>query len=271
MLIVAALNGMRSRLEVPNVPFTAEELALEAKRAVDAGAGVVHVHARKKDGMPAFDLSWDDIVAAIRAKVDVPISITTQRTRATSLGTITALFDVLRTLPDLATVGVRSTETDLPAHREEGRQILEACDRAGVRPEPIVIGVDSLGDFEVLYNDSLLAKAPYVIVELGPTDGSGSDRMAGTPHNVLRMIDASKSTFGRFDVVLSGEHEASPIVQAVAAAAGAHVRVGFQDQTSLPDGSEVTSNAQLVENAVRLAEAVGRHPMAPDEVRSRFR
>ena len=108
MLIVAALNGTRSRLECPKVPLTAEDLATEAKRAVEAGAGLVHVHARKKDGLPAFDLFIEDVVKAIRGKVDVPISISTQRTRSISLGTVTAIFDVLRELPDLATVGVRA-------------------------------------------------------------------------------------------------------------------------------------------------------------------
>ena len=55
------------------MPLTAEDLATEAKRAVDAGAGLVHVHARKKDGLPAFDLFIEDVVRAIRGKVDVPI------------------------------------------------------------------------------------------------------------------------------------------------------------------------------------------------------
>jgi uncharacterized protein (DUF849 family) len=271
MLIVAALNGTRSRLECPKVPLSAEELAAEAKRAVDAGAGLVHVHARKKDGLPAFDLFIEDVVRAIRATTDVPVSISTQRTRATSLGTVTALFDVLRELPDLATVGVRAAEADLPAHREEARQILEACERAGVRPEPVAIGVDSLGDFETLYNDSLLSKAPYIVAELGPSDGRGSERMAGTPHNVLRLADACRATFSRFDVVMSGQDEASPIAQAVAAAAGHHVRCGFQDAATMPDGSTAGSNAELVEMAARLAEAVGRHPMEPDEVRALLR
>ncbi len=271
MLIVAALNGMRSRLECPKLPISADELATEAKRAVDAGAGVIHVHVRRKDGLPAFDLVIDDVVAAIRGKVDVPISISTQRTRATSLGTVTALFDVLRAPPDLATVGVRPPEPDQPAHREEARQILEACERAGVRPQPVVIGVDSLGDFETLYNDSLLSKAPYIVAELGPSDGHGSGRMAGTPHNVLRLADACNATFPRFDVVMSGEDEASPIAQAVAAAAGHHVRCGFQDSSTLPDGGEAASNAELVEIAARLAHAVGRHPMEPDDVRALLR
>jgi 3-keto-5-aminohexanoate cleavage enzyme len=271
MLIVAALNGTRTTDECPKVPISVSDIAAEAKRAVDAGAGIVHVHARKKDGGSAFDLVIDDLVEAIRAKVDAPISITTQRTRATSLGTITALFDVLRHPPDLATVSVRAPEPDMPAHREEARQILEACERAGVRPEPVVISSDSLADFEQLYQDSLLQRMPYVIVELGPSDGRGSERPAGTPHNVLRMRDACASQFSRFDVVMSGQDEASPIVQAVAAAAGCHVRCGFQDAPTLPDGSAATSNAQLVEIAVRLAEAVGRPVMEPSDVRAMMR
>ena len=61
------------------------------------------------------------------------------------------------------------------------------------------------------------------------------------------------------------------MAQAVAAAAGDHVRVGFEDAATMPDGSEATSNAQLVERAVRLAEAVGRPPMEPEEARAMLR
>ena len=271
MLIVAALNGLRSRLECPKVPVTAKELAAEAKRAVSAGAGVVHVQARKADGSPAFDLSYDEILTAIRAEVDVPISIATQRTRQTSLGTITAIFQVLKSLPDLATVGVRAAEPEYPAHREEARQILDSLASSGVRPVPVVISIDSLGDFEVLYNDSLLTRASFVTIELGTSDGRGSDRTSGTPQNVLRMADACKAQFSRFDWVASGQDEASPIVQAVAAAAGGHVRCGFEDAATLPDGSEATSNAQLVEIAASLAHAVGRPVMEPDDVRALLR
>jgi uncharacterized protein (DUF849 family) len=271
LLIVAALNGTRSRLEAPKVPYTAEEIAAEAKRAVNAGAGIVHVQARKSDGQPAFDLSYDEIISAIRAEVDVPISIPTQRQRQTSLGTITALFDVLRELPDLATVNVRPPAPDLPAHREEARQILEALDRAQVRPWPNIYTLDGLGDFETLYGDSLLTRTSLVTVGMGSSRSSGFELMAGTPHNVLRLADAARSEFSRFDWVASGEDEASPIVQAVAAAAGGHVRTGFEDAATLPDGSAATSNAQLVEYAVRQAACLGRPVMEPADVRALLR
>ncbi|MDX6570197.1 MAG: 3-keto-5-aminohexanoate cleavage enzyme, partial [Gaiellales bacterium] len=61
LLIVAALNGTRDRKVAKAVPYTADELAKEAKAAVDAGAGIVHVHARRDDGTPVFDLTFDDV------------------------------------------------------------------------------------------------------------------------------------------------------------------------------------------------------------------
>src|SRR6478672_2922104 len=186
ILIVSALNGTRDRKVSKKLPYTPAEIAKEAKRAVEAGAGVVHVHARRDDGGSTFDLTFDEIVTAIRALVDVPISITTQRTRQTSLGTITALFDVLRELPELATVNVRPPAPDLPAHREEARQILEACERAGIAPAPVIGDSDAVGDVEALYEDGLLARAPWVHLSLGPSAGA-EHGVPGTPENVLRL------------------------------------------------------------------------------------
>ena len=234
LLIVAALNGTRQRDACPKVPLSPEELAAEAKRAVEAGAGMVHVHARKSDGSSTF-------------------------------------FSVLRDLPDLASVHVRPPEAELPAHREEARQIIQALDTADVRPAPVAGSLDALGDLEVLYNDSLLGRAPFVMLTLGAATSESSDLAAGTPQNVLRLIDAVRSVLAQPPIVASGRDAASPVVQAVAAAAGEHIRVGFEDAATLPDGSPATSNAQLVEHAVRLGAALGRAPMPPAEARRLLR
>jgi uncharacterized protein (DUF849 family) len=270
LLIVCALNGRRDRSVSKTVPYTPAEIAAEARRAVDAGAGVVHVHARKADGTPVFDLTFDEVVSAIRAEVDVPVSITTQRTRQTSLGTITALFDVLREPPDMATVNVRPPAPDLPAHREEARQILEACDRAGVAPEPGVGDFDGVGDVEALYEDGLLAHAPWVLLELGPTSGSDA-ALSGTPQNLVRLKDALSGTLGALRWVAHAEDGATPAVCATAAALGGSIRVGLEDTPYLPDGAAAKSNAQLVERAVGLAASLGREPMSPDDARRLLR
>jgi 3-keto-5-aminohexanoate cleavage enzyme len=271
ILIVAALNGSRDRKVAKKLPYTATEIAKEAKRAVDAGAGVVHVHARRDDGGVAFDLTFDEIVGAIRALVDVPISITTQRTRQTSLGTVTALFDVLRELPELATVNVQPPAPDLPAHREEARQILESCERAGVAPEPCINALEAIADVEALYEDGLLAQAPWLHLELGAAAGATEQGLAGTPRNLLRLVDALAGTLGQLRWIAHGEGVATAAVCATAAALGGHVRVGLEDSALLPDGTPATSNAELVELAVALADSLGREPMEPDEARRLLR
>jgi uncharacterized protein (DUF849 family) len=271
ILIVAALNGSRDRKVAKKLPYTAGEIAKEAKRAVEAGAGVVHVHARRDDGGLAFDLTFDEIVGAIRAAVDVPVSVTTQRTRQTSLGTVTALFDVLRELPELATVNVQPPAPDLPAHREEARQILEACERAGVAPEPGINTLESIADVEALYEDGLLSQAPWLHLELGGAAGSSEHGLAGTPRNLLRLVDALDGTLGQLRWVAHGEGTATAAVCATAAALGGHIRVGLEDSALLPDGTPATSNGELVELAVALADSLGREPMEPDEARRLLR
>ncbi len=261
LLIVAALNGTRTREQCPQLPVTPDELAAEARRAVDAGAGMVAVAA------PAFDLVVDDVVAAIRAAVDAPVLLSTQRPRQTSLGTVTALFGILRDLPELGAVHVRPPAPDLPAHREEARQILEALDGAGVRPVPVAGGLDAIGDLEVLGDDALLGRAPFLSLALGGAASTDPDTAAGTPQNALRLIDHARSVLAGLPIVAGARDDASPAVQAVAAAAGAHVRTGLEDATALPDGTAATSSAQLVERAVRLGESLGRAPMAPADAR----
>lgn len=271
ILIVAALNGTRTAEECPKVPLAPQDVAAEAKRAVEAGAGLIHIHARKADGAPAFDFVIDDLISAVRDAVDAPIALSTQRAQQTSLGTVTALFQVLSDLPDAGAVHVRPPEPDLPAHREEARQILEALEAADVRPVPVAGSLDALGDLQALYADALLGRAPYGLLQLGGPTSESSDVAAGTPQNVLRLIDAARDSLAGLPLVASGRDAASPVVQAVAAAAGEHIRAGFEDSATLPDGAPATSNAQLVEHAVRLAAALGRSPMAPDEARRLLR
>ena len=271
LLIVAALNGTRDRKVAKAVPYTADELAKEAKAAVDAGAGIVHVHARRDDGTPVFDLTFDDVLSAIRSAVDVPISITTQRQRQTSLGTITALFSVLSELPDLATVNLAPVAAELPAHREEARQILEALDAAGVAPEPVVPSLEALADLAALYEDGLLSQAPWLHFALGGRPSEAGHGLAGTPKNLLRLTEGLDGSASKLRWIGHALGSASPAVCATSAAIGGWIRVGLEDTPLLPDGSVARSNAELVELAVALADALGRDPVDPADARRLLR
>ena len=54
-VVTCALSGvLANRSQCPHIPYTPVEIAEEAKRAYDAGAAVVHIHARNDDGSPTF-------------------------------------------------------------------------------------------------------------------------------------------------------------------------------------------------------------------------
>jgi 3-keto-5-aminohexanoate cleavage enzyme len=57
-MITCALSGVvANRAQCPAIPYAPEEYAAEAKRACEAGAAVVHIHARKPDGTPSYEVA----------------------------------------------------------------------------------------------------------------------------------------------------------------------------------------------------------------------
>ena len=69
LIITAAVNGAETmREQNPNVPYTADEIAIEARRCREAGAAMIHVHGRKTDGSPTQDRdTFGQILTAVRA------------------------------------------------------------------------------------------------------------------------------------------------------------------------------------------------------------
>ena len=71
--------SLPTRKQHAAIPYTPEEYAAEARRAVDAGAAMIHIHARKPDGTPSFEIeNYSEITEAIKAECgDVIINFST--------------------------------------------------------------------------------------------------------------------------------------------------------------------------------------------------
>ena len=79
-IITAALTGvLATRDQCPAIPYSAAEIAEEARRSVDAGASIVHIHARQPNGLPAYDVeSYRQIDLALRERCpDVIVNYST--------------------------------------------------------------------------------------------------------------------------------------------------------------------------------------------------
>jgi uncharacterized protein (DUF849 family) len=240
-MLQACLNGQRPRDEHPAVPVTPEDLAADARRAVEAGAAQVHVHPRLPGG--GRDTAEPGAVAetlrAIRAECPgVPVGLTTGLwTTDGDADRRHAWVAAWKELPDYASVNLF----------EPGSA--ELCELLAERGVGIEAGVWTLDDARLLLERGL--DPLRVLVETG--DGGAEDPVAAA---------------AEIDEVLTGagltapqlHHGAGPSTWPVldaAIARGRDIRIGLEDTVSMPDGSPAADNAELVAEAARRVAAAG--------------
>lgn len=294
VIIEAALNGGRTRAEHPGVPLTAQELAAEARRCADAGASVVHVHARgRAGGWTASPMAYRRVIVAIRAAApDVLISITSLRPQGVAVERVRALLDAPPdALPDLISVNlghITSWEAARPpapyrgprpgGHERKTRHfpnsyddialLLDACRNVGVTPELGLMDFGFISNAVTLREDGRLPAAPWFLLELdSPAFGAGTQVAPATAANYAALSAALREQFPGASWAAHGAGVATYPVMQRALEDGAHVRAGFEDCLQMPDGALARSNADQVAWAAERAGEVGRRPATADEAR----
>src|SRR6059036_1974004 len=227
IIIKACLNGARGREQNPNVPWTPAEVAAEAKRCADAGASIVHFHARTPQGGISYDPAWyTEADRLIRAQTNLILNHTTARMPDATLD------QVLRYL--------RET------------------------PEPV--DMISLNTGNIAFNTPLSHGTRHTIAIPNSYDDL-RQIMPGTPRSYFYMTACVKELFPDATWVAHGIEDSVFTIAGLAIATCAHVRVGFEDRATLVDGSLAQSSADFVTWAVNVARAHGREPATPQEAR----
>jgi len=287
VIIEAALNGGRSRREHPGVPCTPAEVAAAALDAADAGASIVHIHARSGDEWSASPAWYADAISLIRRSESAPlVSITSLRPAGVPGNAVVSLLDVLcrgrRTAPDLISVNLghivswrppapfapmppaRATDHFTNDHNDL-IAILTACDRFGVTPELGVMDLGFINNAVALRAEGVLAERPWFLVELdSPAYGSGRQVAASTAEDYDVLASRVRAQFPNAALAAHGVDAPGYAVLRRALADGGHLRVGFEDSIVLPDGVRADTNVDLVHWAVQAAEKAGR-PIADTE------
>ncbi len=239
IIIKACLNGARGREQSPNVPWTPAEVAAEAKRCADAGASIVHFHARTPQGGISYDPAWyTEADRLIRAQTNLILNHTTARMPDATLDQV---LRYLRETPEPVDMislntgniafntplshGTRHTIA-IPNSYDDLRQTIMVCHERGIVPEPAV-----------------------------------------PPRSYFYMTACVKELFPDATWVAHGIEDSVFTIAGLAIATGAHVRVGFEDRATLVDGSLAQSSADFVTWAVNVARAHGREPATPQEAR----
>jgi uncharacterized protein (DUF849 family) len=229
-LLKACLNGSRARDDHPALPFTPEELAREARAAMDAGAGALHIHPYRADGQQS--LESDDVAAALAAMraayPGAPIGITT--------------IDLAEQDPErrLAQVRAWSLRPDFASVNFSETGAVELCAaliEIGVGVEP---GLSTAVDAQLLIDSGLAGRCLRLLLEPEEQD---VDAALSTVASIEALLDAAGIQTPR---LLHGtDATAWPLLE-IALQRGYDMRIGLEDTLHLPDGRLARDNAQLV-------------------------
>jgi 3-keto-5-aminohexanoate cleavage enzyme len=265
LITVAPCGAETMRSHNPAVPYTPQEIAGEVRRSYEAGARMVHVHARRDDGTPTQDAGrYRETVAAIRgAAPELIVQVSTGgavgMSPAERLGSLEAAPDMASLTCGSVNFGKGVFENPAPLMLEFARAQLAA----GVRPELEIFDLGHLDNAAWLIAKAPLDGPQHYDLVLGVPGGA-----AGTPRNVVALADRLPpgSTWSATGI---GRSHLAVVTTAIAC--GGHVRLGFEDQVELAPGRLARSNAELVERVVRLAELAGRTVATPARARELLR
>ncbi|MEF7617253.1 3-keto-5-aminohexanoate cleavage protein [Aquincola sp. MAHUQ-54] len=294
VIISCAVTGsVHTPTMSPYLPLTPDQIAEQAIEAAEAGAAILHLHARDPaDGRPTADPAvFTQFVPRIRDATDAVINITTGGSTRMTLAE--RLAYPLQARPEMCSLNMGSMNFSIhPVARRIGewqhdweKPYVEGMEDlifrntfADIRHILRVLGEEAGTRFEFecydighLYNlahfvDEGLVRGPLFIQGIfGILGGLGPD-----PENLVTLRATADRLFGRggyrFSVLGAGRHQ-MPLLS-MAAVMGGHVRVGLEDSLYLGRGQLARSCAEQVRKIRRILDELSLDVATPAEARA---
>jgi uncharacterized protein (DUF849 family) len=291
-IITCAVTGsIHTPSMTPYLPITPEQIAKESIAAYEAGAAIIHLHARDpKDGRPTPAVEvFREFLPRIKEKTDAVINITTGGGHNMTVQERLAAPIALR--PEMCSMNMGSMNFGLypalqagkewkydwePAYLESSRDFIFRNTFKDIEYGLKVLGEDCGTRFEFecydighLYNlahfvDRGMVKGPFFVQSIfGILGGIGAD-----PENLAHMKRMADKLFGdayHWSVLAAGRHQMN--FTTLAALNGGHVRVGLEDSIYLGKGQLAKSNAEQVRKIRGILETLGVEIATPAEAR----
>jgi len=271
VVVTCALTGvLATREQCPWVPYTPVEIAEEARRAYEAGAAVVHIHARTDEGGPTFEPAvYAKIAEETRRRCPVILNFSTggagpMEGRVAHIAQVKPPIGALNMgSMNYATYSQRRKEFVFDFVFENTFRdiafLLEVMNGAGVKPELECFDVGHTNSVWPLIDKGLLRQPLQFSFIMGVLGG-----IRASAENLA--LQAREAPRGSTWEVIGISHEQWLMVGA-ALSLGGNVRVGLEDNFYLDAaGTKMAgSNGDLVAKAVRMARDMGREPATVDE------
>ena len=277
VIISCSISGViANRDQCPAIPYTPEEYAAEARRAVDEGASQIHIHARKPDGTPSYEVEdFQAITAAILAEVgDVIVNYSTG-----AIGIpIEKRIEYLRACrPDVAALNMSSMNYAKYSKRRQDFvfkavfensfdtiiEFITVMKELGIKPEHECFDAGHVANLDPLIDMGLLEPPLQISLVMGVTGG-----IRPTPRNVTLMSDqipGGPEGPNQWQVIGISRDQWKLLASSLVL--GGNVRAGVEDNLYLPNGELCRSNGDLIAKARQMAEDIGRRPASVAEAR----
>jgi uncharacterized protein (DUF849 family) len=291
IIITCAVTGsIHTPSMSPHLPVTAAEIADAAVAAAEAGAAIVHLHARNpQDGRPdQTPGAFIPFLREIRRRSDVVINLTTGGSPFMSVAERVAPAATWK--PEVASLNMGSMNFGLfpmlrrfktfrfawePEMLENSRDlvfrnsfkdidyVLRTLNETGARYEFECYDTSHLYNLHHFYQEGLVKPPLFIQTVFGLLGGIGPH-----PDDVMHMKRTADRLFGaHFLWSVLGAGRAQMPVASMAAAMGGNVRVGLEDSLWIGSGKLADSNAQQVRQVRKIIEGLGLEVATPDEAR----
>lgn len=288
VIITAAVTGQGATpVMSPYLPLSPQQIADDAVKAWEAGAAIVHVHARKPEtGEPTPSLPiFREIVTDIKKRCNVVINITTG-----GAGTPEERIKVVPEFkPEMATLNCGSLSgTAIQVYerakdkikyewekkflaREEFifentykmmREYSQACRENNTRPEVEIWDIGQISAVKFMIDRGYVDTPVHLQFVMGALSG-----MPATIGTLVFVYERARETLGDFTWSVAAVGKDQIPVGAATLALGGHVRVGLEDSLYAGYGRLARSSAEQVAKIVRIAAEMSIKPATPDDVR----
>jgi 3-keto-5-aminohexanoate cleavage enzyme len=248
LVVIAAPNGARlDKAGHPAVPLTTPEIAACAEDLAAAGVAVLHLHVRDSQGAHVLDAArYREATSAIRERVAdrLVLQVTTEAVGRYDSRQQMELVRALR--PEAVSLALRELCPDSSSEAEAGEFFRELVE-TGSWPQYILYSPAETARFERLRQTGFFGTAaPFALFVLGRYRKS----LRGDPAQLADFLATFEAGAFPWAVCCFGPAEAE--AARLAASLGGHVRIGFENNQALPDGTLARDNAQLVAAELRV-------------------
>ena len=271
VVVTAALTGVAAnRDQCKWIPYTPQEIADEALACYNAGASVVHIHAREKDGNPSWRVEvFREIMDETRKRCPIIINFSTG---AVLVERDARIAHIRELKPEIAALnmGTMNYAKYSPKRKdfvfkvvfhnpfEDIMFFLDTMSKSGVKPECECFDLGHLESVFPLMDMGLLENFQVSLI-MGVVGG-----MAATARNLAHVASVVPPGVA-WEVIGIGQEQWLLIDTALAL--GGNIRVGLEDNFYLSPGKMAQGNGPLVEKAVRMTRDSGREPATVPEAR----